>query len=47
MPDSTTDDAMLDEWERRSTSHLADPGLFDFANLAIGAASPHNDPENP
>ncbi len=27
--------------------HLADPGLFDFANLAAGVKSRHNDPENP
>ena len=26
---------------------LADPLLFDFANLVIGAASPYTGPENP
>jgi tRNA 2-thiocytidine biosynthesis protein TtcA len=28
-------------------SHLADPLLFAFAGLAIGAASPHTTPRNP
>jgi hypothetical protein len=47
MLDSTTDDAISDKWQRRRPAHLADPGLFDFAEPAADAVLRHNNPENP